>query len=224
MNLQKHWRIAILTVLAIGPGLMINSALIPSQRLVQDSFHLGNNAMFSPAIIGIIAFTLFIPLGPLLRHRLGVRATYSISMILFIIGSLSAAFSVDDQWMSVGRFLQGIGMGVMLMIMVPMLLLSFPIEKRNLSLSVLIGGFFGSVIAGLLIGNVAIIYHHWRWIFYLGSGLALAGFIMNHIFLRNEHHTESKHLNWDILGISLILICSVISLATLNHLEQWFGS
>lgn len=224
MNLQKHWRIAILTVLAIGPGLMINSALIPSQSLIQNSFRLGNNAIFSPTIIGIIAFTLFIPLGPPLRHRLGVRATYSISMILFIIGSLSAAFSIDDQWMSLGRFLQGIGTGVMLMIMVPMLLLSFPIEKRNLALSVLIGGFFGSAITGLLIGNMAIIYHHWRWIFYLGSALALAGFIMNHIFLRNEHHTESKHLNWDIIGISLILICSVSSLATLNHLEQWFGS
>ncbi|MZQ80964.1 MFS transporter [Paenibacillus sp. 5J-6] len=224
MNLQNHWRISILTVLAIGPGLMINSALVPSQSLIQHSLQLGNNVIFAPTLVGIIAFMLFIPMGPLLRRRLGVRATYSISMTLFIIGSLWAALSVNDQWMSVGRFLQGVGMGVMLMIMVPMLLLSFPIEKRNLSLSVLIGGFFGSVIAGLLIGNIAIIYHYWRWIFYLGSALALAGLMMNQIFLRNEHHTESKQFNGDILGISLILICSVISLVTLSHFEQWFGS
>lgn len=222
MNLQKHWKIAILAVLAIGPGLMVNSALIPSQILIQNSFHLGNNVIFSPTVIGLIAFALFIPLGPLLRHRLGVRATYSISMILFIIGSLSAAFSIDFQWMSLGRFLQGIGTGVMLMIMIPMLVLSFPIEKRNLALSVLLGGFFGSAIIGLLLGNMAIIFHHWRWIFYFGSALAFIGFILNRIFMRDEHHKESKHLNWDKIGISLILISSVTALVTLNHLEQWF--
>jgi predicted MFS family arabinose efflux permease len=144
-------------------------------------------------------------------------------MILFIIGSLSAAFSLDDQWMSLGRFLQGIATGVMLMIMIPMLVLSFPIEKRNLALFVLLSGFFGSAIIGLLLGNMAIIYHHWRWIFYLVNAIASVGFIMNHIFLRNEYHTERKHLNWDIVGISLILIISISALATLNHLEQWFG-
>lgn len=224
MKLQKEWKITLLTVLAIGPGLMMNSALIPSQSLIQHSLHLGNNPVFGPTVIGIIALMLFIPLGPLLRHRFGVRTTYSMSMILGMIGSLVAALSTNDQWMSVGRFLQGISMGVMFMIMVPMLLLSFPIEKRNLSLSVLIGGFFGSVIAGLLIGNIAVFHQDWRWIFYLGSALAFAGFMLNHIFLRNEHHTEIKHLKWHIGGISLILICSVISLATLNHLEQWFGS
>ncbi|WP_219836184.1 MFS transporter [Paenibacillus sp. R14(2021)] len=224
MNLQKHWKNAILTVLAIGPGFMLNSALIPSQSLIQHSFHLGKNAIFSPTLIGIIALMLFIPLGPLLRHQLGVRVTYSVSMILFMIGSLSAACSVNEQWMSLGRFLQGMGTGMMLMIMVPMLLLSFPIEKRNLALSVLVGGFFGAAITGLLIGNIAVVYQDWRWIFYLGFALALAAFILNSIFLRNEHHSKNKHLHWDNAGITLIVICSVAALAAFNHLEQWFGS
>jgi hypothetical protein len=51
MNLQKHWRIAILAVLAIGPGLMINSALIPSQSLIQNSFRLSNNVILAPLLL-----------------------------------------------------------------------------------------------------------------------------------------------------------------------------
>lgn len=41
--------------------------------------------------------------------------------------------------MAAGRFLQGAATGVMLMIMIPMLVLSFPIERRNYALLVLIG-------------------------------------------------------------------------------------
>ncbi|MCR8656611.1 MFS transporter [Paenibacillus endoradicis] len=224
MTLQKHWKISLLAIMAIGPGLMVNSALIPIQNIIQKALGTNNTTTFVPLIISTITFALFIPLGPPLRQRIGVRNTYLIAMLLFIIGALLSALTFDMLWMTLGRFLQGMGSGVMLMIMLPLLVLSFPIEKRNLALFVLLLGFFGSAIVGMYLGNVALIYNQWRWIFYIASAIALAGIILSQFFLRNELHNVSKGADLDRLGISLIMICSVIALITLNYLANRFGS
>jgi len=226
MKLQKHWKISLLAILAIGPGFILNGALTSIQSLIQKNFGLETSSLFSPLIIGSIAFALFIPLGPLLKHKLGVRLTYQISMTLFILGALLAASATDMQWLSVGRFVQGIATGVMLMIMIPMLVLSFPIDKRNLAFTILLGGFFGSVIMGMFLGNVAIMIKQWRWLFYIAGVISLTGMMLCRLFLQDEHphHPESHHRSMDILGITVMIIISVSTLAAFNHLQEWVGS
>lgn len=90
--------------------------------------------------------------------------------------------------MAAGRFLQGAATGVMLMIMIPMLVLSFPIERRNYALLVLIGGFYGSVIIGTILGTIATSCGHWRWLFFIFGTLSLIGVAVSYFFLHDEHH------------------------------------
>ncbi|WP_146738164.1 MFS transporter, partial [Bacillus tropicus] len=79
--------------------------------------------------------------------------------------------------LAAGRFLQGAAAGTMLMIMIPMLVLSFPIERRNYALFVLIGGFYGSVIMGTVLGTAAASAGHWHWLFGIFGLLSFFGLI-----------------------------------------------
>lgn len=141
MTSRNHLKLSLLSMLAIGPGLLLNSALGPIQHLIQKEFGIENTMTFSPTIMGMVTLALFIPCGPILKHRIGIRTSYLISMVVFVFGSLLAALSMDMYWMTISRFLQGMATGVMLMIMIPTLVLSFPIDKRNLALAVLLLGF-----------------------------------------------------------------------------------
>ncbi|MCY9160955.1 MFS transporter [Bacillus atrophaeus] len=223
MKTKHYWVISLLAVLAVGPGLMSNTALTGVQSLVQKTVVPGSFASLNPIIIGNMAFALFVPMGPLLRKKFGARPIYMASLSVFIVGALLFALSNDILWLAAGRFLQGAATGVMLMIMIPMLVLSFPLDRRNYALLVLIGGFYGSVITGTILGTIALNYGHWRWLFYTFGILSLIGMIVSYFFLQDEQHasTEKEKSSFDITGAVLTGCLSVTAAYTFIHLHKW---
>ncbi len=225
IKIPKYWIISMLAVLAVGPGLMINSALPFFQSQIQQTFGVNPHSLSSPVIIGLTALALCIPIGPMLRHRLGVRRTYQISMAFFVWGSFLAAVATVPSLMSIGRFLQGAATGVMLMIMLPMLVLSFPIDKRNYSLLILIGGFFGSAVLGMFLGATAFHLNQWRWNFYLAGTIGAAALILCHFILKDEHPPHPwTRISLDRPGLALLALFSVTILVTINNLGKWAGT
>ncbi|MCY8839570.1 MFS transporter, partial [Bacillus atrophaeus] len=88
MKTKHYWVISLLAVLAVGPGLMSNTALAAVQSLVQKTVVPGSFASLNPIIIGNMAFALFVPMGPLLRKKFGARPIYMASLSVFIVGAL----------------------------------------------------------------------------------------------------------------------------------------
>lgn len=127
MKIEKHWEISLLAVLAIGPGLMLNTSLNSIREILQQTFNNQSYISITPVLIGVISFAFCIPFGPILRHKLGERSTYVLSMCLFLIGAIVSIASNSFLGMGIGRFLQGTGTGLALMMMIPMLVLSFPL-------------------------------------------------------------------------------------------------
>lgn len=64
MKTKHYWVISLLAVLAVGPGLMFNTALTGVQSLVQKTVVTGSFASLNPIIIGNMAFALFVPTVP----------------------------------------------------------------------------------------------------------------------------------------------------------------
>ncbi|UOY87672.1 MFS transporter [Bacillus glycinifermentans] len=213
MKISKHWGISLLAVLSIGPGLMMNSAVTSAQRLVQQTFHAEANAALIPFVVGAVAFGLFVPFGPFLRHRIGALRTYVASMCLFILGALICGASPNLLWMTIGRMLQGIGTGTVLMMMIPMLVLSFPISIRNFALFVLVGGLFGFAILGTFFGAISSVSGHWRWLCYAAGACSFSGIVLSRIFLQNEHSAENRH-PFDVIGFILSGIVSALTVLT----------
>ncbi|MEI2444050.1 MFS transporter, partial [Priestia megaterium] len=88
MKIEKHWGISLLAVLAIGPGLMLNTSLNSIREILQQTFNDQSYISITPVLIGVISFAFCIPFGPILRHRIGERRTYVLSMCLFLIGAI----------------------------------------------------------------------------------------------------------------------------------------
>ncbi|MFP7732338.1 MFS transporter [Priestia aryabhattai] len=222
MKIEKHWGISLLAVLAIGPGLMLNTALNSIHEILQKAFNNQSYISITPVLIGVISFAFCIPFGPILRHKLGERRTYILSMCLFLIGAIVSIISNSFLGMGIGRFLQGTGTGLALMMMVPMLVLSFPIYKRNFALFILIGGFYGSSVTGIFLGMLVNSYGHWRWLFYIAIILSLLGICLSYKFLTNDHSKQQQkdHLPFDIIGLTLMFIFTAFIAFTLLNLQK----
>ncbi|MBO3790454.1 MFS transporter [Bacillus velezensis] len=221
MKEKHHWIISLLAVLAVGPGLMSNTALSAAQSLVRQTVGGENFDSFHPIIIGNMAFALFVPAGPYLRKRFGSRPVYMISMAAGVIGALLAAVTNDIYPLAAGRFLQGAAAGTMLMIMIPMLVLSFPIERRNYALFVLIGGFYGSVIMGTVLGTAAASAGHWHWLFGIFGLLSFFGLIFSYMWLRDDAHKNTEKSPFDGIGFLLAGGSAVLTAYTFIHLPKW---
>lgn len=156
------------------------------------------------------------------EEKFGARPVYLASLPVFILGSLLIACSGDIAWMAAGRFLQGAATGIMLMIMIPMLVLSFPIERRNYALLVLIGGFYGSVIIGTILGTIATSCGHWRWLFFIFGTLSLIGVAVSYFFLHDEHHgAADQEQPLDRAGILLSVFLAAASAVSFIFLQKW---
>jgi predicted MFS family arabinose efflux permease len=228
LKLEKHWRVSLLTVLGVGPELVLNSASTPIQGLIQNSFNILSYGLF-PNVISMISFALFVPFGPIFRHKLGARKNYIMAMCVFFFGTLISIASPNIIWMSIGRSLQGVGAGLVLMMMIPMLVLAFPLNKRDLALIVLTGGVFGSGILGSFLGALANIYGEWKWLFYLAAALSVLGMLLGCLILTNDRSDE--HFSIDFSGFIFAGIVAILFALTLFQLQRsnltweyvWFG-
>jgi MFS family permease len=222
MKIEKHWGISLLAVLAIGPGLMLNTSLNSIREILQQTFNDQSYISITPVLIGVISFAFCIPFGPILRHKIGERRTYVLSMCLFLIGAIVSIASNSFLGMGIGRFFQGTGTGLALMMMIPMLVLSFPIQKRNLALLILIGGFYGSSVVGIFLGMLVNSYGHWRGLFYIAAVLSLMGICFSYKFLTNDHAKQQHkhHEPFDIIGVALMFMVTAFITFTLLNLQK----
>lgn len=222
MGSRKHWGIAILTVLAIGPNLMLSVVTMFLQNLFQDSLLGGTYESMWIVILGNLALLLFVPIGPIAIQRFGLRRVYIISMLTFTLGSVTASIAFDMVSLIIGRFLQAMSSGTLLMVMIPALMMSFPAERRNRVLVVLVGGLFGSVAIGPFLGSVAILFDSWRWLFVSVGFLSLVGSILGTILPETvgpptiKGTTSAPKADW--VGLLLIAITSISTAIALGNL------
>ncbi|RAS83717.1 MFS transporter [Priestia endophytica] len=225
MKIERHWGISLLAILAVGPGLMLNSALTPLQGLLQKTLDSSSYPSIIPILTGTIAFALFVPLGPFLRHKWGDKTTYITSACISLLGVLLSLISTKFIVFEAGRVLQGMGAGMALMMMLPMLVLSFPISRRNLALLILIGGFYGSSMIGVCFGTLVSHTGHWKEIFYVAVACSILAILLGYTLLSNEgtrHAKEKAHFDW--MGFVWAGIFALLTAFTVLSLQKWGGS
>ena len=167
-----------------------------------------HNLALSLGIYGL-GYAMFQPIWALLKPCVGEAKTVSLSMILFILGSLIAAFAYSAEALLVGRFLQGGG-------------LIYAMYASPFSLCL-------ALILGILLTHFLPLHT----VFYSAAILGLISFILS-IFLKQEPQKKSPHSLYQtllrvakspfarlmILGtflLQLLLIALFSALPTLMH-------
>ncbi|MFX3619088.1 MAG: MDR family MFS transporter [Sporolactobacillus sp.] len=142
-----------------------------------------------------------IPVTAVLQQWFTTRQLFLSSMLIFLIGTLIAAFSPTFGFLLTGRVIQALGTGLNMPIMTTTILIIYPPKKRGgamglVGLVITFAPAIGPTLSGIIIDSL-----NWRWLFYLIAPLALISVLIGAKYLRNV--TQLKRSTIDIISIVL---------------------
>lgn len=142
---------------------------------------------------------ILIPITAYLFNKYSYRKLFLVALVLFTIGSLICAISMDFPIMMVGRVLQAIGAGVLMPLGSIVIITIYPPEKRGaamgtMGIAMILAPAIGPTLSGYIVQN-----YHWNVMFYgmfiIGIIAILVGFVWFKLY---QYTTNPKA---DIPGI-----------------------
>ena len=139
---------------------------------------------------------LMIPVTAFLFDRFSTRQLFIATMLIFTVGSLIAAFSVNFPMLLAARMLQATGAGIQLPFVSVMVMKIFPKSRRGFALGIagIVIGFaptIGPTLSGFVTDTLG-----WRYIFGAIAPLAVIIMILALIFLKNVGETKKISMDW----------------------------
>ena len=153
-----------------------------------------------------IVNAIMIPIAAHLIDNYSTRMLFTSAMIIFLAGSLFAAWGPSFELLLVGRMFQAAGAGILMPMCLTELMTSFPVEHRGRAM-----GIFGLVnavapVAGPTLSGIVIDSSNWHVLFYIVSGLSVAGIIAGLIALKRKDGSLKRKSHLDKLSL---ITCSL---------------
>jgi MFS family permease len=162
----------------------------PVMPILRESFHLGySGAGMLMSIFSILGFALAIPAGFILQ-RIGIKMTGLISVGSVMIGAVLGALSGTTEMLFFGRFIEGAGMGLIMVAAPAAISLWFPAEKRGLPMGLWSTSIGVANIAILNLAPVLAASFGWRSIWWTGAIIAAVAFILFLVLFRLPKQDE----------------------------------
>jgi len=133
--------------------------LPPVMTILQKTFDLSmSDSGDLMSIFSIMGFVLAIPAGFILK-RFGIKLTGLVSVASVTVGSALGAIAETSRMLFVGRFIEGVGMGL-IMVAAPLAIsIWFPAQKRALATGLWASSVgIGNIVTLLLAPTLAVAY------------------------------------------------------------------
>ncbi len=145
---------------------------------------------------------IMIPVTAYLTDKHSTKMLYLVSMGIFAVGSLMAGIAPDFAVLLIGRLLQAAGAGILMPMVMTVLMLTFPVERRGSAM-----GIFGIVIAfapaiGPSVSGLVIDSFGWRVLFY-AIAILIAAVVLISVFVLKK--TEPLNPAAQLDKISVIM-------------------
>ena len=145
---------------------------------------------------------IMIPVTAYLTDKHSIKVLYIISMAIFALGSLLAGIAPTFAVLLVGRLLQAAGAGILMPMVMTVLMLTFPPERRGSAM-----GIFGIVIAfapaiGPSVAGLVIDSFGWRILFYAITILIIV-VIVAALFIMKKSEPINPAAHLDKLSVVL---------------------
>ena len=181
-----------------------NSLLNVALPTIQEDFDI-KSSLSQWLITGYMLVSgVLIPVSAYLISKFKNRSLFLTSMILFTIGTALAAFAPNFATLLAGRMVQAAGASVMGPLLMNIMLVSFPREKRGAAM-----GIFGLVMItapaiGPTLSGYIVEYFDWRLLFEMILPFAFISVLL--AFWKLENIMETRNPSLDIFSVILSII------------------
>jgi len=149
----------------------------------------------------LLTLGVLVPISATLMQRFTTRQLFVASLVFSIVGTIISATSPTFIILLLGRIIQAAGTAIILPVMMQVVLLVYPINKRGaamgkIGLVIIFAPAIGPTIAGLVIDQLS-----WHFIFWLSLPFLVFSLLFGLRFIQNV--SEVKKVKFDILSIIL---------------------
>ncbi|WP_010677531.1 DHA2 family efflux MFS transporter permease subunit [Bacillus timonensis] len=147
---------------------------------------------------------VLIPTTAFLIEKYTVRRLFLVAMGLFTIGTILSGTAHVFSILLIGRMIQASGSAIMMPLLMNVMLVSFPVEKRGAAM-----GVFGLILMfapaiGPTLSGWIIEHYDWRMLFHFITPIAAIVFILGFIMLKDKKEKVSLRLDFFSLVLSSI--------------------
>ena len=225
-----YWSTFAIVMVALCPNIVVTTAWSLMTHPIGHSLALGPTGLEVTEGLSNAGYALGALIGGDLTQRFRQRPLHLGFQALFALASIACAAATSWPLFAVGRVLQGLATGFLLVVAIPPLVQKFPARRIPLTAAGINVAFFGAVCAGPLVGGVsALNLHDWRYLF---IGLALVGFAgvaLGTISLPSEDPPNPDLVpDWPAFGLAAVatiapfLGVSLLISPTRGYNAPWF--
>ncbi|MBT5664930.1 MAG: DHA2 family efflux MFS transporter permease subunit [Rhodospirillaceae bacterium] len=198
-----RWLVTITGLLAfftmVFSSTMVNVAIphvMGAFGVGQDKAQFLSTAFLATTVTSLLLNTWFIA-------KIGRRSAFTVSLMLFFLGSAICMFGPTLDWIIFGRVLQGFSAGIIQPMVMVVLFQVFPPEKRGLAMAMFSMGVVFALGLGPALGGVTIDLFNWRYIFLVPIPPALLSLTFGLLFLPERPQTAPAG-PFDFIGYALM--------------------
>lgn len=170
----------------------------------------------------IVTSTVSAPLYGRFSDLYGRKSAFSVSICLFLVGSVACALAGDFLQLILSRALQGLGAGGLIVLAQTVIGDLVSPRERGRYQGLFAAVFAACSVAGPLIGGLITQYASWRWIFYVNLPLGAAALALILAFLRP--HASDRKPRIDFAGALLLIAgtsCLLLLLTWGGNVYAW---
>jgi EmrB/QacA subfamily drug resistance transporter len=150
----------------------------------------------------LLSLAIVIPLSGWAIHRMGAKRVYTISLALFLIGSILCACAWSATSLIVFRVLQGFGGGMIMPVGQAIMARTAGPQRMGKVMGIvgvpqLLGPILGPVLGGLIVSNIS-----WRWIFIVNVPIGLVALWLSRTYLAPT--SGDRDHRFDLAGFALL--------------------
>ncbi|QCQ15698.1 MDR family MFS transporter [Microbacterium sp. RG1] len=219
------------TVLLIFAGLLVAMLLssldqtIFSTALPTVVGELGGvNHMLWVTTAYLVAATVMMPVYGKLGDLIGRKGIFLGALGLFVVGSVIGGLAQDMTWLIIGRAVQGLGGGGLMILSQAIIADVVPVRERSKYMGVM-GAVFGiSSVIGPLLGGWFTEGIGWRWAFWINIPLGILAMAFAAVFLKlPKHRTMVRFDVWGTLSMA-VAVTSIILVSSWGGTEYEWNS